>query len=132
MSAILWIVDETTTGAIVQRRTLTLPGTRLTARSLIELRVRDEVARFNADEQILLFQGLVQPTDTERELNGFRLRKRRPLDPDAQCSIALEQFARNGFFMLANGRQIESLDEEIAVTADSAVSFVKLVPLVGG
>ena len=98
---------------------------------MITRRVRQEVEAFNADVGSR-FEGLVQPCDTEVELNGYRLREPRPLDADAQCVEALRAFESNGFFMLANGRQIESLDAEILVTPETRVAFVKLVPLVGG
>ncbi|MCW5552407.1 MAG: hypothetical protein KIS67_09580 [Verrucomicrobiae bacterium] len=45
---------------------------------------------------------------------------------------ALDAFARNGFFVLVGDRQAESLDEAFTVTPETEVSFVKLVPLVGG
>ena len=56
----------------------------------------------------------------------------RELDADAQCRHAVEAFQSNGFFMLVDDRQVEDLDEEIGVTGQTCVSFVKLVPLVGG
>jgi xylulokinase len=34
------------------------------------------------------FHGLVQPTDAERVLNGYRLKQRRPLDWKEQCRCA--------------------------------------------
>ena len=132
MAAEIWIIDETPSGEVLQRTKLVLASEKISARELIERRVRDEVARFNADAGVLTFRGLVAPLDAEREQSGYRLRQRRLLDADAQCALALEQFTRNGFFMLADDRQIESLDEEIVVTPTSTVSFVKLVPLVGG
>lgn len=92
----------------------------------------DEVERFNAKEGETVFRGLVQPTDTETALNGYRLRKPRLLDAEAQCALAVKGFGSNGFFVLVNDRQAESLDEEIIVGPDTKVSFVKLVPLVGG
>ena len=46
--------------------------------------------------------------------------------------MALEAFERNGFFVIVGGRQVESLDEELALGADTDVRFVKLTPLVGG
>ena len=45
---------------------------------------------------------------------------------------ALEAFGRNGFFVLVGDKQAVSLDEEFEVKVDTEVSFVKLVPLVGG
>ena len=43
-----------------------------------------------------------------------------------------QAFTRNGFFVLVGDRQVESLDEELELKVDTDVSFVKLVPLVGG
>ncbi|TMR98444.1 hypothetical protein [Nonomuraea basaltis] len=45
---------------------------------------------------------------------------------------ALEEFSRNGFLLLVGDRQVEDLGVEIDLVADPVVSFVKLVPLVGG
>jgi len=132
MEAALKIVDETTSGEVIRETTLHLARERISVRELIERRVHDEVERFNAEQQGTLFRGLVQPTDTEAELNGYRLRKRRRLDADEQCAKALEAFQRNGFFLLVGDRQVDSLDEEISVGPDVVVGFVKLVPLVGG
>lgn len=132
MGAALKIVDETPTGEVIRETTLVLASETITVRDLIERRVRDEVAAFNRSKAEQVFRGLVQPSDTEASLNGYRLRKPRQLDADAQCEKALEAFQKNGFFMLAYDRQVESLDDEIVVGPDVRVSFVKLVPLVGG
>ncbi len=45
---------------------------------------------------------------------------------------ALEAFDRNGFFVLVGDKQAGSLDQEFEVKVATEVSFVKLVPLVGG
>lgn len=132
MGAALKIVDETPTGEVIRETTLMLASETITVRELIERRVRDEVRAFNERKAGEVFRGLVQPTDTEASLNGYRLRKPRQLDADAQYAKALEAFEKNGFFMLADDRQVESLDEKIVVGPDVRVSFVKLVPLVGG
>ena len=79
-----------------------------------------------------MFVGLVQPTDAEAALNGYRTRTRRELDWEKQRDAALAAFETNGFFVLVGERQLESLDERIRVELGTEVSFVKLVPLVGG
>jgi hypothetical protein len=132
MAAVLKLVDQTTRGEILQEVTLTLASTRVSARELIERRVRMEVATFNEQQDRQLFRGLVQPTDTERERSGYRLKKPRTIDADEQVQRAIEAFESNRFFMLVGDRQIESLDELIGVGPDTRVSFLKLVPLVGG
>ena len=131
MTTALTIHDETTSGERRQSLTLHLPEPTITARELIRARVFEEVKAYN-ETQPERFFGLVQPSGTERDLNGSKLQKRRKLDWHAQSSAALEAFGRNGFILLVDERQIESLDEEIRVRPETRVTFLKLVPLVGG
>jgi len=134
MSARILITDETSTGKLIRELTLELLTPSVTARQLIELRVRDEVARYNQDASLEVFRGLIQPSDTEALLNSadFKHRSRKHVDVEAQCTAALRAFESNGFLLLVGDRQIESLAEPIRVTPDLRVTFVKLVPLVGG
>jgi hypothetical protein len=78
------------------------------------------------------FRGLVQPTDAERVLNGYKLRQRRKLNWEEQYERAVEAFRQNGFVMLVDDHQVEELDEEVDLRLDTEVSFLKLIPLVGG
>ncbi|MEW1845317.1 hypothetical protein AB0392_45855 [Nonomuraea angiospora] len=123
--------DETATGRELEA--FSLPGLpeRISARELVRLRVREEVARHNVSPSHH-FRGLVKPSDAEVELNGYRMRTARRLDWEKQADAAEAAFARNGFLLLVGDRQIEDLDTEIDLTVDPVVSFVKLVPLVGG
>lgn len=131
MTTALTIHDETTSGERRQSLTLHLPEPTITARELIRARIFEEVKAYN-EGPLERFLGLVQPTDTERDLNGYKFRKQRKLDWHAQSQAALEAFGRNGFLLLVDDRQIESLDEEIRVRPETRVTFLKLVPLVGG
>lgn len=110
---------------------LELVSERVTVRELIESRVRREVAAINRAPG-REFRTLVQPTDAERTLNGFKLRTPKPIDADAQCALAFDAFESNRFFLLVDDRQVEELDEEIVIGLDTEVGFFKLVPLVGG
>jgi hypothetical protein len=83
-------------------------------------------------KQTEYFNGLVEPFDAEKTLKGFKLRKKRKIDWEEQFARALEAFHRNGFFILVGERQAEDLDEVLEVNGETEVSFVKLVPLVGG
>jgi hypothetical protein len=65
-------------------------------------------------------------------LNGFKLKRRRRLDPENQVKAALEAFRNNGFVLLFDDRQVEDPDEWLTVTEESEATFLKLVPLVGG
>jgi hypothetical protein len=108
-----------------------LPIQRITVRDLIHARVQQEVQAYNS-QQPEYYHGLVQPSDAEATLNGYRIRHRRLIDAEAQCERAIEAFQRNGFIILVDGRQVSSLDEVIEVGPETAVTFLKLVPLVGG
>lgn len=123
--------DETATGKPLEA--FAVPGLpqSLTARELIRLRVREEVAWHNAAPS-RHFCGLVRPDDAEIELNGYRLKRARRIDWERQADIAERAFDSNGFFMLAGERQIEHLDEVIDLTDDPELVFIKLVPLAGG
>jgi hypothetical protein len=39
---------------------------------------------------------------------------------------------RNGFFVFVGDRQVDDLDEVLTLAGTDVVSFVRLVPLVGG
>ena len=127
------IRDDVRPGRAAHELTLAdIPST-ITLRDLIRTRVREEVAKANAEAAGgREFRTLVQPVDAEATLNGFRLRSERTIDWERQAATAEEAFARNGFFVLVDGRQVEDLDEELELGADSEVRFVKLTPLVGG
>src|SRR6266550_9200894 len=131
MSTTLTIHDETTSGQKTNTFTLDCLTERMSVRELIRARIYQEVQDYNQREPEY-FRGLVEPTAAERVLNGYKLKARRKIDWQEQFKRALEAFDRNGFFVLVGDRQAESLDEQFEVQVDTEVSFVKLVPLVGG
>jgi hypothetical protein len=133
MNATLTIRDETTFSfnADSVEFTISLPNEVVTSREIILERVRQEVEDYNAS-QPEYFRGLVQPTDAERTLNGFKLRKMRMLDWKEQYEKAVEAFHRNGFILLVDDRQVEDIDAVIEVRPQTTVTFLKLIPLVGG
>ena len=125
------IRDETLTGQSIAEHPLDLLTERVTVRELIRSRVYQEVQDYNR-RQPETFRGLIQPTDAEQMLNGYRVRGHRQIDWKAQFDKACDAFERNGFFVLVNDRQPDSLDEELTIDPTKTVTFVKLVPLVGG
>lgn len=131
MAATLTIRDETATGKTTGQTVVEFLTETITVRELIRGRVYQEVQDYNTT-QPEHFRGLVQPTDAEQTLNGFKLKKRREIDWKEQYEKACDAFDRNGFFILVGDRQAESLDEEITIAPGTEVSFVKLTPLVGG
>jgi len=136
MSVMLTVRDETASGNVYHSLPLEFPSERITVRDLIRERVYQEVQDFNRHREEHTFRGLVQPTDAEKVLNGdrteYRLKKRRDIDWKQQFEKALEAFDHNGFFLIVDDKQAESLDQEVVIGRDTQVSFVRLLPLVGG
>ena len=104
---------------------------RITVRELIRSRVYQEVKDYNT-RQPEYFRGLVQPTNTEQKLNGYKLKKPRQLDWENQFAQAIAAFERNGFLILVDDEQLTELEAEIVISPTTVVTFLKLVPLVGG
>lgn len=130
MSTTLTISDETTTGEKTNTLTLELMSAKLSIRELIRSRVYQEVQDYNRVLGKVIYRGLVQPEGAEKALNGCKPVKK--LEFEKQFAAATSAFERNGFLVLVDNRQIDSLDDEITLGVDTTVSFVKLVPLVGG
>jgi hypothetical protein len=79
----LTIRDETATGRPTGTMELDVPDV-ITLRDLIRLRVREEVARYNA-QPAERFRGLVRPRDAEEDLNGYRMLGSRRIDWERQA-----------------------------------------------
>ena len=45
---------------------------------------------------------------------------------------AVQAFQRNGFILLVDDRQLTDLEEEVVLKPGSQVTFLRLIPLVGG
>ncbi len=133
MSAIaLTVRDETTSGGELAALEMQFDVEQVMVRELIRARVHQEVRDHNAKADTGRFFGLVQPSDTERELNGFRMRTPRPVDPEVQTEIALSAFDRGQILLLIDDRQVDDLDHVVTLKQGSVATFLKLVPLVGG
>ena len=125
------VKDQTFSGDVLDEIKLKIEKEIVTIKDIIEYRVIHEVVRYN-HESGNYFKGLVQPTDSEKELNGYKMKKRKVIDPEKQVYIALEAYRNNGFFVLIDNNQVESLDTQVLLEDASRVSFVKLTQLVGG
>lgn len=131
MPTTLTVRDETSSGDAIHEFVLEVLTERITVRELIRSRVYQEVQDYNR-RQPPVFHGLVQPTDAERHLNGYRLKKPRQLDWKRQFEKAVEAFEGNQVLVLVDNKQAESLEEEIVIRPETRVSFLRLTPLVGG
>lgn len=131
MSCTVTIRDETASGSSFNSFTLEFLTEKVTLREIIRARVYQEVQDYN-QQTPELFRGLVAPTEAEQALNGFKLKAPRKIDWEKQFARAIEGFEGNAFFVLIDERQAEELDEIHTVSVETEISFVKLVPLVGG
>jgi hypothetical protein len=133
---LLCIRDETASGESLHELSLDFLSERITVRELIRERVHHEVREFNRRQTETVFRGLVQPTETEQVLNGrgaeYQLKQHRHIDWETQFGRALDGFAKNAYFVIIDDKQAESLEQEFVIGPKTNVSFVKLVPLVGG
>ncbi len=131
MSLTLTVKDETLGAKAEAAFTLELMSATITAEELIRQRVYQEVQDYNRNQRDV-FTGLVEPTDAEKTLNGYRLRKPRQIDWEKQFQKAREAFKANGFFLLVDAEQVTDLADELELSVDTEVRFVRLTPLVGG
>ncbi len=131
MSTTVKVRDESTAGGSLHEFALEILTERITVRELIRSRVYQEVQDYN-QKQPEVFRGLVQPTDAEATLNGFKLKKRRAIDWKKQFDKAIEAFESNRILILVDDKQVDSLDQEIEVKPGTEVSFLRLTMLVGG
>lgn len=128
---LLSIKDETLTAGALNELFIDFDSNEITVKDLIVERVIHEVDAYNNSTE-KYFKGLVTPTDAEVTINGYRLQGKKQIDPEQQIYIALNAFSQNGYFILINDLQAESLDQKILITTETSVRFIKLLPLIGG
>lgn len=127
----LSIRDENFAGKVLQEVLVGFSTETVTIKEIIEARVRAEVETYNR-KMPDYFNGLVEPSDAEKTLNGYKLRSRKLIDAEKQVYIALDAFQKNGFFVLVDNQQCTSLEQQVILTSDTQIGFLKLTPLVGG
>ena len=131
MTLVLQIVDQTPGVHPPFVHQLYLASERVTLRELLVRRIGEEVAAINAGDEAIR-PLVVAPTEQERRLNGEPVKRRPNIDAARQLAAAIEAFQRTRILVVVDRRQVVDLDEELTLTPDSEVRFIKLVPLVGG
>lgn len=131
MGVSVTLLDQKPGGKSTSTITLHLASERVKVKELITARVRQEVAQYNSQQQDV-FYGLVKPIDTEEMLNGYRMKKKRKIDSEKQCEEAIKAFTKNAFLLLVDDCQVADPEEEITITKNTQVTFIKLAPLIGG
>ena len=142
MSAVLKIVDDHFgREGRVDTLPLRLASERVTAREIIERRVRSEIAQLrlpDAERQQAVLSYLVayRSSPVERLLNGPRRRVAPPpgmaWDEAAEVERAIAAFAAGRYLLFVDDRQVDDLEAPLTVTPDSEAMFLRLTPLVGG
>lgn len=125
------VIDEQLNGTVTNQFEIEIENKAITAKKIIETRVIQEVKNYN-NKLPEYYNGLIEPSEGEKTLNGIRLKKKKLIDPEKQVYVALDAFQKNTFFILVDNKQIEDLHQEIMLTEHSKISFVKLTPLIGG
>jgi len=75
--------------------------------------------------------------DTQARQGSVRVPSRLPsavpeIDPGLEVQRALDAFTRHKFYIFIQDRQVNSLEEELSFTEQNSVTFLRLMPLVGG
>ena len=125
------IKDENFSGKVLQEVMIGFESDTVSVGEIIEQRVRQEVENYNS-RLPEYYNGLIQPSEAEKTINGFKLRTKKPIDAEKQVYTALDAFQKNGFFVLIDDHQHSSLEQSVHLSPDTRISFVKLTPLVGG
>lgn len=128
---LITIKDETFTGNILHELDLEFDTEQVTVKDIITERVSREVEQYNK-KLPAFFNGLVEPSNAEKTLNGYKLKDRKMIDAEKQVYVALDAFQKNAYFLLIDNIQSESLEQEVLLKHDTRISFIKLTPLVGG
>lgn len=113
---------------------LKLVSERITARDLIRRRIEQEFAA--VDQKTEKTNWLIIPDRKEKTLNGSRQFGPGSIDGvdlvDKNVDVALLGFEKQSFLLFVDNHQVEALDECITLSDNCTLTFIKLVPLVGG
>ena len=77
------IQDENFSGAVLQQVEVGFASDTVTIKDIIEARVRQEVDLYNKKLPDY-FNGLIEPSDAEKTINGYKLRHRKLIDGEKQ------------------------------------------------
>jgi hypothetical protein len=112
-------------------------GDSITLRDLITRIVLHEVEAFRARQEERRLTHIISRAEIERgvavgkiDMGGRDLQQE--VDPQQAVGAALLAFEDGLYFVFLDGAQQKSLEQTVFVRPDSQVTFVRLVPLVGG
>jgi hypothetical protein len=117
----LVIRDEDSAGNLLNQIEISLSSPVLTLRDVIAERVLQEIETVRKRKNTDLPYGLVSQQAPANEV-----------DYEQELMRALAAFGENRYFVLIDDRQIEDLDEPVSLRDAAIVTFVRLIPIVGG
>jgi hypothetical protein len=104
---------------------------RITVRQLICLYIDHQIEQYRGKCKDSKQHSFFIPLEQEQSLSGIQPGEGK-LNPEKLYSRALDAFSNNQFVLLVDDQQIEELEQDVFVTAKSNVTFLKLMPLIGG
>lgn len=121
--------DVTRAGRELGRRHLVDLPTSLSVGALLEIRIRDEVEAYN-EEPGPVFVGLVQPADSIRHSDGYRMREPRTLDADVAVNAAREAVEVGMLSVQLGDVRLADLEATVAVGDHDEVLVVLERPVI--
>ena len=113
---------------------LKLVSERITARDLIRRRIEQELATVDLNNEKANW--LITPDSKEKTLNGSRQFGPGAADGaqliEKNVEVAMRGFEAQSFLLFVDNHQVEALEECITISDNCTLTFIKLVPLVGG
>lgn len=131
VSCTLTVRDETADGRPAHEWRLDVLTERLSVRELLRDRIRREVEEYNT-RRPHTWRGLVQPIVEPRSAGDLSQRGFRPVDWNRQHQLACEAFVAGRLLIVVGDAQAATLDDEFELRPGTAVTFLRLAPLVGG
>ncbi|MCK5917988.1 MAG: hypothetical protein KAG34_06165 [Cocleimonas sp.] len=129
---ILRVRDETMMGKLIYEFDLPLPKQQLSVRDIIRERVKQEIKQYQQQRKNN-GHSLVEVSSVEKILNKYGVKDTFKVDVKKQLEIAFRAFDNNGYFIIINEVQAETLEQMIDLEDENlSISFIKLVALVGG
>jgi hypothetical protein len=130
MTAIITIKDTSLQGAPSSSWQLTLleETSTSTLREVIRSRIYQEVSEYNARKRSQhLYLITLPPTASSNPTEIAPI-----VDWQLQYERAITAFEQKRYIVLVDDRQVSDLDRSIQITTKSTITFLKLVPLIGG
>ena len=117
---------------------LVVPALHLTTRELIRLRVHHEfvIAKLEYESAPQMVKEIRKNLNGKPGMQFIWMDSVGKINPEAswetEAEKACQNFQNGRFVIIAAGKQLDALDEQINLDAEGTVEFIRLVPLIGG